>query len=119
MRPARLALAVGALLALHGQPSLAGCAASIAGPTMNWAGSLCEWRAETDDTFSPAVQVCLKRLAARDHIRDAPAEMCTLNRRYKTDICRTQVKQGLEKSVPACLRSVQNIPTEVRNGIGG
>jgi len=97
----------------------AACDKGVAGPTMNWAGVLCESRAETDDFFSPEVQACLKALVAKDKIQSAPAESCRLNEQYKAQLCKSWVGYGVEKSQRACMESTENIPAEVENGIGG
>lgn len=86
---------------------------------MNWAGVVCESRHETDDFFGPDVQHCLKALVKIDRIPSAPAEKCSLNIKYKTEICRSRVGYGRDKSISACVRSVESIPREVSHGIGG
>ncbi|MFL6626102.1 MAG: hypothetical protein ACJ8G1_06625 [Vitreoscilla sp.] len=102
---------VGAGLSFLGQ----GSNAEVAGPTMNWAQSICEWRIGTD-VLDDNVSACVKTLAKRDHIRPAPAEMCSVNRRYKTELCRAWIKDGTEKSLRVCLGSTESIPEEVSAG---
>lgn len=97
----------------------AACPSGAVGPTMNWAGAVCEWRHETDDVLSEAVQRCLNDLVKIDHIPSAPAEDCGLNTKYKTEICRSRVKHGRDRSMSECLKSVESIPPEVSRGIGG
>jgi hypothetical protein len=99
--------------------SEAKCPTGLAGPSMNWAGAVCEWRVGTDDFFSPSVQECLKQFVARDHLQSAPAEICKRNEQYKSELCKAWVEDGLEKSVASCMRSSANIPREVSHGIGG
>src|SRR3989442_721854 len=82
-------------------PALAACPKPVAGPTMNWAGVVCEGRNETDDFFSPSVQGCLKSLVAKDRIPSAPAEVCSLNTKYKLDLCEGMVKLQAKKSTQA------------------
>lgn len=97
----------------------AGCPKATAGATMNWAGVVCESRAETDDFFSPAVQACLKRLVDDDHIQPSPSENCRLNKKLKGQLCTTWIKLGAEKTMQACMKSSTNVPREVSAGVGG
>ena len=86
---------------------------------MNWAGVLCELRHETDDLFSPDVQQCLNGLVKTDHIPSVPAADCSLNIKYKTEICRSRVRYGRDKSISACVQSAESIPRQVSHGAGG
>jgi hypothetical protein len=82
---------------------------------MNWAQSVCEWRVGTD-ILDEAVSACMTSLAKRDHIQPAPAEMCSVNRRYKAELCKAWVKDGVEKSLDVCLGSTESIPHGVSAG---
>ena len=82
---------------------------------MNWAQSICDWRIGTD-VLDENVSACMTTLAKRDRIQPAPAEMCSVNRRYKTELCRAWVRDGTEKSLRVCLGSTESIPREVSAG---
>lgn len=97
----------------------AACPKSVAGPTMNWAGVVCEWRSGTDDFFNSDVQRCLKKLNSKDKIPSAPAEVCSLNAKYKTEICKSIATGDPTKSIRSCIQSLETIPREVSSGIGG
>ena len=112
----RLALLpVCAGLSVCAQSSNASCPAGVAGPTMNWAAYICEMRVGTD-VLDETVSACMTTVAKRDHVPSAPAEMCSVNRRYKTELCRERVADGIEKSLRVCLRSTESIPPEVSAG---
>ena len=102
-------------LCLFSQGSEALCPAGVDGPTMNWAQSVCEWRVGTD-VLDENVSACMTVLAKRDHIPPSPAEVCSVNRRYKTELCRGWIKDGTEKSLPRCLGSTESIPHGVSAG---
>lgn len=102
-------------ICVFAQGSKAACPPGVAGPTMSWAQTVCEWRAGTD-VLDEKVSACMTVLAKRDHVPPAPAQMCSVNRSYKTEICRDWVKDGTEKSLSACLGSTDNIPHEVSTG---
>lgn len=113
----RLNLLLPACVALcsFAQGSSASCPAGVAGPTMNWAQTVCEWRAGTD-VLDENVSACMTLLKKQDRIGPSPAEICSVNQRYKTELCRGWVKDGTEKSLPVCLGSTENIPHEVSAG---
>jgi hypothetical protein len=114
----RVTLALLALCTLT-LPAQAACKANVAGPTVNWAVVVCELRHETDDFAHPGVQACLKTLVKRDAIPSAPAEICRLNAKYKTELCRFRAAAIKDMSVAACISSVDTVPKEVSQGIGG
>ncbi len=94
------------------------CSKAVAGATINWAGVVCEWRAETDDLFDSKVQSCFKELIARDRVPSAPAENCPLNVKYKTEICKGIAHGNPTMSRRSCMRSVETVPREVSHGVG-
>jgi len=55
-------------------------------------------------------------LVKRDRVPPSPAEMCQINRRYKTELCRGWIKDGIERSLSACVASEANVPHEVSGG---
>lgn len=115
MRRLNLSLPTSLALCLFAQGSEASCAASVAGPTLNWAQSVCEWRVGTD-ALDENVRACMATHVKRDHIPPSPAEVCRINRRYKTELCRGWVKNGIDRSLSACVASEANVPDEVSAG---
>jgi hypothetical protein len=97
----------------------AACEKAVAGDTIRWAALVCELRNETDDLEAAQVQTCLNALIVKDKIPTSPAEICSLNKKYKLELCKNAVKYGSEKSAQACVRSKVNIRKEVMNGFGG
>lgn len=95
------------------------CAAGVDGDTFQWAVALCEAQSGTDDYESPEVQTCLRQLASRDKINPKFGINCKLNVRYKRDWCRPFVDIGKQPSIDTCVRSVQAVPRNVRNGFVG
>lgn len=117
-RRARL-LAICALAVCWTHVSAANCPKAIAGPTMNWVGSVCEARVETDDFINPDVQACIKGLATQHHVKGDPYEDCPTNKRLKAELCAYWVKLGAEKNLEACVKSPNTVPREVSEGVGG
>jgi hypothetical protein len=97
----------------------AACKENVAGPTVNWAVFVCGLRHETDDFAHPGVQACLKTLIKRDAVPSAPAEICRLNTKYKTELCRFRAEAVKDMPAATCIRSVETVPKEVSQGIGG
>jgi len=110
---------IGLVLVSFNTPAHTACRENVAGPTLNWAGMVCELRNETDDFENPNVQACLRKLITQDAIPKGQPEICSLNVKYKTEICRNRVALKKDISVSACVRSVKTIPNQISQGIGG
>jgi hypothetical protein len=97
----------------------AACEAPVAGLTIRWAAAVCGARNETDDYDAPHVTACTNALLLSNKMTSSRLEVCSLNKKYKLELCKNAAKFGAEESVQVCMRSNASIPRVVSNGIGG
>jgi len=111
------ALRLAALLAAV-DPAQAACAPHVAGPTVNWAVAVCQSRISTDDFAHPDVQKCLQRLIRDDALKGKNRELCSVNTKYKEEICRAYLAEPRGMTIQVCVKSTETIPKSVSQGVG-